>query len=63
MPVGVWNVRENVRRALKTNPFIFDTFHAALSSISTFMDIPLQRWIQTSVILKDRIYQKRITDF
>lgn len=63
MPVGVWNVRENVRRALQTNPFRFDTFHDALSSISKFMDIPLQRWIETSVILRERIYQKRITDF
>lgn len=63
MPVGVWNVRENVRKALQTSPFVFDTFQDALSSISKCMDIPIQRWIETSVILRDRIYQKRITDF
>ncbi len=63
MPVGVWNVRENVRRALQKPPFLFDTFHDALSSISKFMDIPIKRWIETSVILRDKIYQKRITDF
>jgi hypothetical protein len=63
MPVGVWNVRENVRMALKTTPYIFDTLNKALSQVSEFMDIPLQRWIETSTILKNRLYQKRIDDY
>ena len=63
MPVGVWNVRESVRKAL-TLPFEkFDTLDGALVKIAESMDIPLQRWIKNSAVLKNRLYQKRLEDF
>ena len=31
--------------------------------IQTKMDIPMKRWINSSGILKDTLYQKRIEDF
>ena len=63
LPIGVWNVRESVRRALKQPYRKFDTLHEALVHVSETMDIPLQRWIRNSAVLKNRLYQKRLEDF
>ncbi|MEA2053902.1 MAG: Nre family DNA repair protein [Candidatus Thermoplasmatota archaeon] len=63
MPVGVWNVRENVRDALRKEPLRFDTFQSALMHISQVMNIPLERWIETSELIKGRLYQCRLDDF
>ncbi len=63
MPIGVWNVRESVRRALKEPYQIFDTLDQALVFITEKMDIPLQRWIRNSAVLKNQLYQKRLEDF
>jgi len=63
MPIGVWNVRESVRRSL-TQPYrTFDTLNEALVHVSEIMDIPLQRWIRNSAVLKNQLYQKRLEDF
>lgn len=63
MPVGVWNVRENVRAALKTKPFKFDTLEKALCHIDGVMDIPRKVWLNNSGVLKDFYRQRRIDDF
>ena len=62
LPVGVWNVRENVRAALRNEPKRYGTLNEALLHISTVMDIPVSRWIKNSAILKDSLYQRRIDD-
>ncbi len=62
LPVGVWNVRENVREALRSPPRRFPTLQQALGHISTVMDIPISRWIRNSAILKDALYQRRVDD-
>ena len=41
----------------------FETLDQALIYISDKMDIPLQRWIRNSAILKNQLYQKRLEDF
>ncbi|KYK24460.1 hypothetical protein AYK24_06135 [Thermoplasmatales archaeon SG8-52-4] len=63
MPIGVWNVRESVRKALKQPFQKFDTLDQALVFISNRMDIPIQRWIRNSAVLKNQLYQKRLEDF
>jgi len=63
MPIGVWNVRESVRRTLKEPYRKFDTLHEALVHVSEKVNIPLQRWIKNSAILKNQLYQKRLEDF
>lgn len=63
MPIGVWNVRESIRKALKEPYRKFDTLDKALVHISEKMDIPLQRWIRNSAVLKNQLYQKRLEDF
>ncbi|EMR74087.1 hypothetical protein MBGDN05_00047 [Thermoplasmatales archaeon SCGC AB-539-N05] len=63
MPIGVWNVRESVRKALREPFQKFDTLDQALVFISSKMDIPLQRWIRNSAVLKNKLFQKKLEDF
>lgn len=63
MPVGVWNVRENVRACLKQKPLRFGTLDQALDWMCTKMDIDRKRWIQSSEVLKDYYRQRRIEDY
>jgi hypothetical protein len=63
LPVGVWNVRENVRKALKNEPIKFDTIKEAFEYISGIMSIPIPRWIKTSAILKDHLFQTKLESF
>ena len=63
MPIGVWNVRESVRRTLTQQPTNFDTLQQALAYIGTKLDIPMKRWIQNSALLKHRMFQTRLDDF
>ena len=63
MPIGVWNVRESAREALRQKYQKFETINEALKFTSGLLDIPIDRWIKNSAILKNRLYQKRIDDF
>jgi len=63
MPVGVWQVRENVRNAMRQTPLKFNTLNEALTRISSQFQIPLQRWITSSKLLQDALFQKRLTQY
>ncbi len=63
MPVGVWQVRENVRNAMRQEPLVFKSLDEALKRITSRFQIPLQRWIMQSELLKNALFQKKITDF
>ena len=63
LPVGVWQVRENVRNAMRQKPFTFKTLDEALKFVASRFQIPIQRWIMRSVLLKNALFQKKITDF
>ncbi|TRO46762.1 hypothetical protein E2P60_04615 [Candidatus Bathyarchaeota archaeon] len=63
MPIGVWQVRENVRNAMRNVPYKYNTLNEALSRVSSRLQIPLKRWIAQSALLKNALFQKKITDF
>jgi hypothetical protein len=63
MPVGVWNVREAVRQAVKSKPTNFSSLNETLEYISKRLEIPIKKWISVSNVLKDVIQQRRIIDF
>ena len=63
MPVGVWQVRENVKNAMRQKPLTFNTLNEALERIATQFTIPLQSWIRESHLVRNALFQKRITDF
>ncbi len=63
MPVGVWQVRENVRNAMRQTPSKFNTLDEALARVASQFQIPLQRWIAGSRLLQDALFQKRLTQY
>jgi hypothetical protein len=63
MPIGVWQVRENVRNAMRQKPLVFKSLAESLQHISTRFEISLGRWILQSELLKRALYQKKMSDF
>ena len=63
MPIGVWQVRENVRNAMRQKPFMFKSLAESLQFIGGRFEIPLGRWIRQSELLKRALFQKKLTDF
>lgn len=63
VPVGVWNVRENVRRALRGGHRSFDDLDQALRYVSGRLAIPIKTWIRSSHLLHSLLYQRRLEDF
>lgn len=63
LPVGVWNVRESVRAALRTRPFIFDTFQQALMFACRELAIPVETWIKNSELIRNEMYQRRLSSY
>lgn len=63
LPVGVWNVRENVRKALRKEPMKFNTIKESFQYISSKLSIPIPRWIKSSAILKDHLFQTKLDRF
>jgi hypothetical protein len=63
MPVGVWQVRENVRNAMRQKPLQFKTLQDSLKFVSSRFEIPMAQWIIQSNLLRQLLFQKRLTDF
>jgi hypothetical protein len=63
MPIGVWQVRENVRNAMRQTPYRFKSLAESLQFIGGRFEIPIQRWILQSELLKKALFQRRISDF
>ena len=63
MPVGVWQVRENVRNAMRQKPFVFKSLEESLRFVGSRFEIPLKRWIVQSELLRKALFQKKISDF
>jgi hypothetical protein len=63
MPLGVWNVRESIRRLMKQEPAKFDSFGAALAAALARMRIPSKKWKASSVLISRELTQAKITSF
>jgi len=63
MPVGVWQVRENVRNAVRQEPLKYSTLEEALTRVASQFQIPLEQWIGRSKLLRDALFQRRITEY
>ena len=62
IPVGVWQVREGIREAMKQNPTFADNFDDALSFAVNTMSISKTEWLAHGNILQ-LMMQKTISDF
>ena len=62
MPVGVWQIREGIREAMKTEKSEFETFEEALKFACISLSTSKKEWIRGSKIFKLN-EQRRIIDF
>jgi hypothetical protein len=62
IPVGVWQVREGIREAMKQNPTIAENFDHALILASNKMSISKPEWLSHGNI-SQIIRQKTLSDF
>ncbi len=62
IPVGVWQVREGIRAAMKKKPFIADNFDHAITLASKMMSVSKSEWLSHADIGK-LMRQKTISDF
>jgi hypothetical protein len=61
VPMGVFNVRENVRSAMRQPAQEFEDIHSVLSHISEKFTLPLQRFIESSHLLKNTLKERQCT--
>ena len=62
IPVGVWQIREGVRSAMKQKPILTDSFEKALDVAIQPMSISIKEWLAHGDIIK-LMRQKIISDF
>ncbi len=60
LPLGVWNVREHVRAALRTPPERLPDLDALLGRIASAFAIPVARWLRASAVLHEARTQRRL---
>src|SRR5918992_939193 len=63
MPVGVWQIREGVREALKKPPQKFESFDTAISFACSYMSLSKNEVVRKSRLWKSFKSQTKISDF
>jgi hypothetical protein len=65
VPMGVFNVRENVRSAMQQPASEFEDLRSALSHISESFFLPMTRFIEEGALLRESVrhHQCRLSDF
>jgi hypothetical protein len=61
VPMGVFNVRENVRSAMRQPAQEFEDIRSALSHISEKFTLPVQRFIEEGALLKSTLSERQCT--
>ncbi len=61
--LGVWQVLENMRNAMKQEPQLFETLDDALKMLESKLTVPISQWKKNSRLLDMIFHQKRLVDF
>jgi len=61
VPLGVFNVRENVRNAMQARPRTFDDMLSALKYVGSRLELPMKRFIVESDLLKEQLKSRQTT--
>lgn len=61
VPLGVFNVRENVRSAMSEIPREFEDMKTALAYIETKLKLPMDRFKESSTLLQDLMRSRQMT--
>jgi len=62
IPIGVWQIREGIRQAMKQKPAFADNLESSLSIATSKMSISKKEWLEHGNIMKS-LKQKTISDF
>ena len=62
VPVGVWQIREAIRAAMKKEPFIAESFDDGITFASKRMSVSKSEWLSRGMLLK-MLKQKSISEF
>jgi len=63
VPLGVWNVRENLRQAVQQKATEFDSFTAGLNYSFSRMEVPESGWRANSETLTSKMRQSSLSQF
>jgi hypothetical protein len=63
LPIGVWQVRENCRNAMRQEPRNFESMQDAIEFTMSRLSIPFEKWFKAGPLLKHTITQRKLTDF
>jgi len=63
LPLGVWVIRETVRKALDSNPLTFYDLPLALKFLGRKLSVPIKQYEKKSKLLDKIRHQKRLSDF
>lgn len=61
VPLGVFNVRENMRYAMAEPYKEFETLKSAMEYLSTKLKIPINKYVKESNLLNDMLHSKQTT--
>lgn len=61
VPLGVFNVRENVRAAMAQDGIEFSALRSALAYVGTKLRLPLSRFLKISTLLKEMLAGRQTT--
>jgi hypothetical protein len=63
LPIGVWQVRENCRNAMRQKPRNFESIQDAIEYTMSRLSIPFEKWFEAGPLLKHTMTQRKLTDF
>ncbi|MBN1941525.1 MAG: hypothetical protein JW772_05080 [Candidatus Diapherotrites archaeon] len=62
-PVGVWQIRENVRAAFDSKPLTFYSLPLVLEFLKKKLGVPIKFYLKESKLLDMLMHQKKLSDF
>ncbi len=63
MPLGVWNIRESIRRLMAAEYERHESFQSAMGSALAKLKIEKKKWMRESVLISREITQTKITSY
>lgn len=63
LPVGVWQIREGIRMALKNQSMIFNDLQSLLIYVDARSSIPMSKWLENSNTFREKKAQSKISNF
>ncbi len=63
LAMGVWVIRETIRKAFDKKPVLFSDLNLASSYLDRRLKVPFKEWKSKSMLIDDLLHQKKLSDF